>query len=313
MLLPALVAAAALLAGVGAADARTVLGVYGDFGRFDRLTKQDTTSLLFFVNWNQNYKDYSRHFRADRSERPMLGLTMSRFDKEYLTPRQVARGRGDRHLIGIAKAAAASGKEVFIRPFAEMNGHWNTYCAYNANGTKRNAAHSQRWFKKAFRRVYLIMHGGDSAELSAKLRAIGLPGVSADVPANPYPQMTVIWNPQGFGSPNLKGNSAQAYWPGNRYVDWVGNDLYDISFRYAWEANLDLFKAHPTKPFSIPEWGLWGIDDPSFVRRIAKFARTHNRVKLITYYNGQAGGPFDLKSKPRSLAAYKNYIVPLGR
>jgi hypothetical protein len=40
--------------------------------------------------------------------------------------------------------------------------------------------------------------------------------------------------------------------------------------------------------------------------------QTHPRTKLIAYYNAKQGSIFDLASKPRSLAAYKRYIVPLA-
>ena len=42
------------------------------------------------------------------------------------------------------------------------------------------------------------------------------------------PKLRIVWNPQGFGAPNVPGNSAQAYYPGDAYVDVIGNDLYDI-------------------------------------------------------------------------------------
>ena len=84
-----------------------------------------------------------------------------------------------------------------------------------------------------------------------------------------------MWNPQGYGSPDLPGNSAQAYYPGDRYVDVVGNDLYFIRGKAEWAAAERLYKAHPSKPYAFAEWGLWGIDDPSFIQRMAQFARTH--------------------------------------
>ena len=64
---------------------------------------------------------------------------------------------------------------------------------------------------------------------------------------------------------------------------------------------------------SFPEWGLWGIDDPKFVQQMATFVKAHRRTRMIAYFNAKPGSIFDLASKPRSLAAYKRYIVPLGR
>jgi hypothetical protein len=33
---------------------------------------------------------------------------------------------------------------------------------------------------------------------------------------------------------------------------------------------------------------------------------------MISYFNAKPASVFDLASKPKSLAAYKRYIVPLG-
>ena len=148
--------------------------------------------------------------------------------------------------------------------------------------------------------------------MSSRLRRLGLPGISRDLPALPYPQLSVVWNPQGYGSPDLPGNGAQAYYPGDAYVDVVGDDLYDIRGKAEWDAAEDLYRAHPGKPFSFPEWGLWGIDDPAFIDRMATFVRTHTRVSMIAYFNAKQGSIFDLASKPRSLAVYRREIVPFG-
>jgi hypothetical protein len=45
---------------------------------------------------------------------------------------------------------------------------------------------------------------------------------------------------------------------------------------------------------------------------MAHFASTHPRVKALVWYKSERGSLFDLGSKPKSLAAYKRYIVPLG-
>jgi len=131
------------------------------------------------------------------------------------------------------------------------------------------------------------------------------------VPTNPF--VKVVWNPQGYGAPDIPGNSAQAYYPGDRYADVVGDDLYDIGGKAEFAAADKLYKAHPSKPFSFPEWGLWGVDDPKFVQQMATFVKSHPRTRLIAYFNAKPGSIFDLASKPRSLVAYKRYIVPLGR
>jgi hypothetical protein len=134
--------------------------------------------------------------------------------------------------------------------------------------------------------------------------------VATDLPRT---RARMVWNPQGYGAPDTPANSAMAYYPGNAYVDVVANDVYLQSTGAAWEANEKLYAAHPGKPYAIAEWGLWGIDDPSFVAKMAAFVKSHGRVELLAYFNSKPGSVWDLASKPRSLAAYRRHITPLGR
>jgi len=243
-------------------------------------------------------------------DEPMLGLsTGSEGAAETITPRQIALGAGDEFLLAINQAIAQWGKSVFVRPLAEMNGHWNAYSAFDKSGSARGPDHSTAEFRGAFARIYLLLHGGPG--VNARLRSLGLPPVYGRTVSNHNVQ--VIWNPQGYGSPDLPGNTAQAYYPGDSYVDVVGDDLYDIGGKVEWAAADALYRAHPGKPFAIPEWGLWSLDDPAFVAQMGVFLGTHPRTLIASYYSGRVGSIFDLASKPRSLAEYRRAIAPLGR
>jgi hypothetical protein len=301
-----------------AASARPFLGVLGAKSRFQTLTGQRSTVGHIIIGWNQGYR-WGRPLAAlipQYGPMPMLGIGTSSYPSkhEVITPRGIALGQGDAYLYALNRAIAAWAKPIYLRPFGEMNGHWNAYSAYTASGHSKGGSHTTAWFRKAFARVYLLTHGGPALEVNAQLRRLGLPTVRTDLAPNPYPVLRVIWNPQAEGSPNVAGNSPQAYYPGDRYVDVVGNDIYDIGFRPQWAANERLYRAHPSKPYAFPEWGLWGIDDPTFIRSMAKFVRTHRRVEVLSWFNGQAsGGTFDIATKPRSRAAYRAAITPLGR
>jgi hypothetical protein len=312
-----LVLVVALLA-TPAASARPFLGVLGSKSRFQALTGQGSTVGHVIIGWNQGYR-WGKRLSAllpQYGPMPMLGIGTSSYPskREVITPRAIALGQGDGYLYALNRAISQWAKPVYLRPFGEMNGHWNVYCAYTASGRAKGGSHTTAWFRKAFARVYLLAHGGPATTINVRLRSLGLPAVKADLPSNLYPTLRVIWNPQGAGSPNVPGNRPQAYYPGDRYVDVVGNDLYDIAFRAQWDANERLYRAHPSKPYAFPEWGLWGIDDPPFIRTMAKFVRTHRRVELLSWFNGRSsGGTFDIGSKPKSRAAYRAAITPLGR
>jgi hypothetical protein len=289
------------------ADRHILLGVLGDRERFDRLTGQRTRVGHVIVGWGQGP---IAKILDGMGETPMLGIGTG----GRLTPQDIALGRGDSFLVELNQAVAARAGLVYVRPLPEMNGHWNDYCAYLENGAPRGPAYSTAVFRKAFARIYLLVHGGSVARVNAKLRRLGLPAVSGGgLATNTTSHVRVVWNPQGYGSPDLPGNSAAAYYPGNAYVDVVADDLYNIRGKAEWAANDALYAAHPGKPYAIAEWANWGIDDPSFVTQMAEFAHAHPRLELLAYYNGKAGSLWDLARQPRTRAAYRTLIDPLGR
>jgi hypothetical protein len=300
----AAVAFAAVVAALAAPakHAPVTLGVLGDPARFEQLTGQHSTTRLLIGAWGQPYLP---QLLQTMGEAPMLGINSG----SSPSPAQIARGAGDAFLVDVNSAIHGFGGTVYLRPLAEMNGYWNGYCAYDQNGRARGPDYSTAAFKKAFARIALLARGDPAAD--AKLRRLGLPPAPAGLQRNP--NVLVVWNPQGYGSPDLPGNSANAYYPGDAYVDVVGDDLYDIRGRAEWPAAEKLYAAHAAKQFAFPEWGLWGIDEPSFVQEMASFVRSHPRTTLVSYYNGKPGSVFDLASKPASRAAYRRLIVPLGR
>ena len=310
----ALVVALASSAGAGASFHRPIqLGLYGDPSRFAASTGQKTEVSLAFINFHQGGADLTR-ILAKTGPVPMISLVPGSYGRPVTaTPEGIAKGKSDGFLFQLnADISGYPGSLFYVRPFPEMNGWWESNSAYNENGTRRPARDSVAWTKKAFARIAIISRGGTEAEINSKLARLKLPGIKRDLPDNTS-KVKLVWNPQGFGSPDLPGNSANAYYPGNAYVDVVADDLYDMPGHGAtWAAAQALYDSHPSKPFGFGEWGLWGIDDPSFVREMADFVRNHRRLVLLDYFNYGPGSTWDIHSKPRSAAAYRKYISPLG-
>jgi hypothetical protein len=289
-----------------------LLGLHGNPGRFHDQTGQQTRIVHTFISFAQTSS--IAKVAANAGPVPMLALNTGSYgSRQSATPRGIALGQNDAFLIrlnGVVNDYA--GDRFYVRPFPEMNAYWEANSAYNQNGSPRGAAYTTRWNRKALARIAVIVRGGVEADVNAKLAKLGLPGVHQDL-AITTPKLRIVWNPQGFGAPNLAGNSAQAYYPGDAYVDVIGDDLYDIRGHGAtWAAAEAMYKAHPSKAFAFPEWGLWGFDDPQFVRDMATWVRTHGRTEFIAYFAGRPGSTWDLASKPRSRAAYTSLISPLG-
>jgi hypothetical protein len=304
LLCSALAAGGSTRAAETSASQVTQLGVLGDARRFARITGQRSIVGHSFIGMHQP-RTIGKLLERLRPV-PMLAIKTG----GIVSPLDIAEGRADAFLLELNRAVAAFGARVYVRPMPEMNGAWNEYCAFNRDGSSRGPRYSTAAFRRAFARIALLARGGSTRKLNAALRKLGEPGVAADLPVT---QARMVWNPQGYGNPDIPANSANAYYPGDAYVDVVANDLYDQRFNAAWDANEALYASHRNKPYAIAEWGLWGIDDPPYVERMAAFVRSHSRVEFLAYFSGKPDSIWDLSTKPRSRAAYRRVITPLGR
>jgi hypothetical protein len=262
----------------------------------------------FFTRWNAPVEYI--YDAVDRAGSRLM-LHISTQDgygtPEAVTPREIANGEGDRYLINSNRRIANYGKPTYVRFLAEMNQANNGYCAYNRGGSSRGPSHSTAAFKQAWRRATLILRGGPVAEIDAKLDALRLPRLPARTEDLPQPQLDMLWVPQTEGSPNIRANRARAYWPGARYVDWVGTDFYS---KFPNFDDLETFyRDFPNKPFVFGEWALWDGDDPGFVRRFFRWVNGHKRVRMLVYNQGsRADGPFRLSRYPQSQKAIRRAL-----
>jgi hypothetical protein len=299
----------------GGSDAvnRPLLGIAGQPDRFRSQTGQDSQVRQLFLSWGQGSSWGSPFSDLFATLKPVpmihLGTDAGRARREAIVPAQIAAGRGDAYLIAFNRAIAAYGGQIYVRVMAEMNNPKSLYAPTRANGTSKGASHSATAYRQAFRRIYLILHGG--AAVDATLRRLGMPPVGRELEINATPVLTVIWNPlAGLDSRSKK--PAQAFYPGDKYLDMVGNDIFATRNGVASHgANEALYRAHPEKPYALPEWGT-SLDDAGFVKRICQFLRTKQRTRLAAYYDARPGSAYDLGGKAAARAEYRRCITPIG-
>jgi hypothetical protein len=225
-----------------------------------------------------------------------------------ITPGGIAAGKGDGYLVSLNRALAASGQIAYVRLMAEMDAYWNAYCAFDRSGRSRGAAHSTRAFRRAWRRVVLIVRGGSVRNIDARLAGLRMPPVRTAAATLPAARVAFLWVPQVAGAPDTHANSPAAYWPGAHYVDWVGTDFY--SKFPNWSGLERFYGAFRGRPFAFGEWAMWGADDPLFVRRLFAWARAHGRVRMLVYNQAnRPDGPFRLVHYPRSRVAIRRALA----
>jgi hypothetical protein len=265
-----------------------------------------------FVMWNQ-LGEYVFDAADRGGGRLMLHISTApgQLQREVISPGAIARGRGDGYLLRLNRALAEWGKPAYVRFLAEMNQADNAYAGFDRSGRFRGKAHSPGAYRNAFRRAALILRGGPTARIDARLAELGLPAVRGAGDGLPQPPVAMVWVPQTRGTPDIPANMPIRYWPGPRYVDWIGTDFYSRYPNFHWLT--DFYERFRGKPFAFGEWGMWGADDPAWVKRLFAWVRTHERVRMMLYNQGKlSDGPFRLHRYPRAKAEIRRQLARAG-
>jgi hypothetical protein len=124
-------------------------------------------------------------------------------------------------------------------------------------------------------------------------------------------KVAFMWNPQTIGSPNVRGNGPAAYWPGKRYVDWVGADIYSKFASPGIRSALTRFYRRWDRwPFVIGEYAPWDNDyGGDFTRWLFNWANRHRRTRMLVYYRSVSpNNPFDINHWPAARRVLRNRL-----
>ena len=261
--------------------------------------------------WGNSLSEASPRWHSVHA-RPILHIsTVDGDGNEVITPRAIARGLGDGYLLRLNRSFARQRLPAYIRPLGEPNRCLNAYAGVDCAGNVRGGAYAQKWYRQAFRRIFVLLRGGGRrSRINERLRRLGMPRMNRrngpEPRRLPRAPVALIWSPLPAGSPEVSANLPGRYYPGDGWVDWVGTDFYS---RYPYWGDLRRFyrnySAKRNKPFALTEWGLWGADRPGFVRRLFQFMRNRRRARMLVYYQ-DFGAPneFRIQGYPNSRKAF---------
>jgi hypothetical protein len=283
-------------------------GTTAEFNEFSEMVGKHPALLQTFHPWGNSLNEAYERWR-ETGTRPILHISTANDQTlaEMITPEQIALGGGDNYLLQLNDFFATRGLPAYIRPLGEPNRCLNVWSPFNCDGSPKGGEHTAGWYKQAFRRIAIIVRGGASLEgINAGLAQIGLPPLNRTKGPNPTSlpaaPVSMIWSPLPAGSPRVKGNFPGNYWPGARFVDWVGTDFYS---QYPVWKDLNRFYRAKTwrgKPVSITEWAVSGTDEPRFVKQLVAWTVKHPRVRMLVYYRGfgETENPYQLGLYPKT-------------
>ena len=283
-------------------------GTTAEFEEYEALTGKHPALLETFHPWGNSLNSSYERWR-ETATRPILAISTQDDQtlSEIITPEQIALGAGDDYLLQLNEFFAKTGLPAYIRPLGEPNRCLNAWSAVECDGTQKGGEHTTGWYKQAFRRIVTIVRGGQTLEaVNATLAEIGLPPVNrtkGEPPIElPPAPVSIIWSPLPGGSPRVKGNFPGNYWPGAKWVDWVGTDFYSEYPEWKDLAHFYEGVQWKGKPVAMTEFAVSGEDEPRFVKQVVSWTVKHPHVHMLVYYQGFGpGNPYDLRLYPRTM------------
>jgi beta-mannanase len=124
-------------------------------------------------------------------------------DQPSFSLRRILAGDYDHYIRNWAHESKVLGLPYFLRPMHEMNGNWYPWCGtVNQNQPED--------YVQAWRHLHDIF---------------------SESKAN---QVTWVWCPYAASYPDSSKNAISCYYPGDKYVDWIGLDGYNWGTSQAW-------------------------------------------------------------------------------
>ncbi len=136
-------------------------GVNSEFTEFSELIGKHPPVIETFRAWGSDLTGSIKRWQKAEA-RPILHISTAdpTDGHELIDPRQIANGYGDRYLIGLNYLFWSQGMRAYVRPLGEPNRCLNAYASYDCEGRLRGAQHRPYWYRQAFRRIYILVHGG---------------------------------------------------------------------------------------------------------------------------------------------------------
>ncbi len=304
-------------------------GAYPDFGgaenivnrrrisAFQNLAGKKIVWAYFSNNWGRKIRFPNKAARIIRRAgkipyiRMMPRSNMYSESKTKYTLQRIISGRFDKNLKKWAKDAKRFHNALIVEFGTEVNGEWFPWNGKYNGGGRKNGFGSKRMadgperFRAAYKHIINIFR-------KQKVRNI-----------------TWVFHANNISVPDVSWNKMKAYYPGDKYIDWLGISIYgsqDIGEEWENFNDLlnDVYKEFASiskkKPLALLEFGV--VEDPKSGDKAAWISnalktiknRKYRRFKAISYWHEKWENDdgiisnLRLDSSQAALNAYKQAI-----
>jgi hypothetical protein len=237
-----------------------------------------------FLNWATTKPSSIVNYATWANSRkavPMIDL----YPPTTVSLASIAAGSQDRYLIADAKALHTWNHAFMFRLFPEMNGPWESY----APGEHGNTA---KQFVAAWQHVYRMFQRYHATKV------------------------VFVWNPdKEFVGQKV---SFRQMWPGRKYVDWVGLDLYNShdtthgsfpSANRAMAQSIKDIRKLTSKPLVVAEIGVAEYAHKGRWIKRALNSMSRVGVKAVVWFNEIGKSNWRLDSSSAALRATRHTLA----
>lgn len=181
-----------------------------------------------------------------------------------------------------AKQLKRLGRPVMLRWGWEMNGDWYAWSAAKNGDDASGYVRSWRYLRKIFDE-----QGADN--------------------------VSWVWSPNWNNRPDVAWNKMDEYYPGDKYVDWIGVSGYNLHRETPQKLFGDIYDAYTDrKPLMISEVGAvdrGGTTKADWITLFATWCEQNPAVGAVTWFDTDTHPGYEEKwridTDPASLAAYR--------
>jgi beta-mannanase len=205
---------------------------------------------------------------------------------------RIADGAFDGFIRRYATQIRDYGGPVFLRPMHEMNGNWYPWAGTADGNTPAE-------FVAAWRHIHDVFE------------QVGATNV------------TWVWSVNNYSVPRSSDNQVAAYWPGAKYVDWIGISAFnwgptnppsswhglDVVLAPAYQQLLAFHKPMILTETAAPEVG--GDKAEWITDTYSEILADYPELRGVIWYDkhDESGRDFRIDSSPAALAAFRHAVA----
>ncbi|WP_316569301.1 glycosyl hydrolase [Neobacillus sp. YIM B06451] len=270
-----------------------VMGAYlpksRDIDALNEYLENPLGAQMFYKPIDNGYDEYTKEL-LDNDRLPIVTLL---YEKANSTTNadvveNIINGTYDKSLLTWAESVKSLDGPVLFRLGNEMNGDWSEW-------SHKSTYNDPDLYKLTFRHIVELFkkNGTDNAYF--------------------------VWNPNHVSSPYFEWNEAHMYYPGDKYVDFVGMTSYNFgktqwnNYQSIHTLYEDLYweysRSYYEKPLMIGEFAAvetGGNKAEWITSAFDEIPRSYPNIKIAVWFD-QAHGPFDfrIRTSPASAEAFK--------